>query len=148
MAGGGVRPGLSTVAGTGDHAGDAGLVDDPPQRQGGRRGRGERREFSRGLDSGFEVDAGERLADVERLAVPVVVAMIIGGECRVLVVAATQQAGRERTRARIPTPAASAAGSTSSSGFWRNAFKMICTDATLSRAIATSACSVVSTLTP
>jgi hypothetical protein len=35
----------------------------------------------------------------------------------------------------MPTPAASAAGSTSSSGLSRKAFRMICTDATPGRAI-------------
>ena len=48
----------------------------------------------------------------------------------------------------IPTPAASAAGSTWSSGLRRNALKMICTVATPGRAIAASASSHVSTLTP
>ena len=52
------------------------------------------------------------------------------------------------TRAMMPTPAAAAAGSTWSSGLRRNAFRMICTLATPGRAIAVSAWSEVSTLTP
>src|SRR6478672_1368516 len=48
----------------------------------------------------------------------------------------------------MPTPAAAAAGSTWSSGLRRNAFRMICTVATPGRAIAVSAWSEVSTLTP
>ena len=48
----------------------------------------------------------------------------------------------------MPTPASCAAGSTASSGFSRNAFRMICTVATFGRAIAVSASSAVSTLTP
>ena len=52
------------------------------------------------------------------------------------------------TRAMIPTPASTAAGSTSSSGLSRKALRMICTEATCGRAIAASAWSAVSTLTP
>ncbi len=48
----------------------------------------------------------------------------------------------------MPTPASFAAGSTSSSGLSLNALKMIWTLATLGRAIAVSASSTVSTLTP
>ncbi len=48
----------------------------------------------------------------------------------------------------IPTPAAAAAGSTSSSGFIRKALRMIWTLARCGRAIALSACAQVSTLTP
>ena len=48
----------------------------------------------------------------------------------------------------MPTPAARAAGSTSSSGLRRNALRMICTVAVPGRAIAASACAQVSTLTP
>src|SRR4051794_5678452 len=87
---GGVGPGLFDVAGAGDDGGHAGLVDDPPQRQLGR-GHALRREggeLLRGGDPGFEVDAGERLPHVERLAVAVVVAVVVGGEGGVLGVAA------------------------------------------------------------
>ncbi len=52
------------------------------------------------------------------------------------------------TRARIPTPASTAAGSTNSSGFNRKAFRMIWTVAVPRREIAVSASSQVSTLTP
>ncbi len=52
------------------------------------------------------------------------------------------------TRAMMPTPAARAAGSTSSSGLRRNALKMICTLAVPGRVIAASASAQVSTLTP
>jgi|GEM_PF-7044531 len=48
----------------------------------------------------------------------------------------------------IPTPAAAAAGNTSSSGFNRNAFRMIWTLTTPGRAIASNACAQVSTETP
>ena len=48
----------------------------------------------------------------------------------------------------MPTPARPAAGSTSSSGLRRNAFRMICTVAVPGRAIAVSAWADVSTLTP
>src|SRR5262249_56071252 len=45
---------------------------------------------------GVEVDAGERLAGVERLAVPVVGAVVAGGERRVVGVPARQQPRRQR----------------------------------------------------
>ena len=48
----------------------------------------------------------------------------------------------------IPTPASRAAGRTSSSGFCRKQLRMICTVATLGRAIAASAWAQVSTETP
>ena len=48
----------------------------------------------------------------------------------------------------MATPAAAAAGSTSSTGFWRNALRMIWTLAVPGRAIAVSAWAHVSTLTP
>ena len=48
----------------------------------------------------------------------------------------------------IPTPAARAAGRTSSSGLRRKQLRMICTVATRGRAIAASAWSQVSTETP
>jgi hypothetical protein len=48
----------------------------------------------------------------------------------------------------IATPASAAAGSTCSSGFCRRALRMICTLATPGRAIAVSASSTRSTLTP
>jgi hypothetical protein len=48
----------------------------------------------------------------------------------------------------MPTPAAAAAGRTRSSGLSRNAFRMICTEATPGREIADSAWSHVSTETP
>ena len=52
------------------------------------------------------------------------------------------------TRAKIETPAAAAAGSTSSSGFSRNGLTMICTLVTWGRAIAARAWAQVSTETP
>ena len=52
------------------------------------------------------------------------------------------------TRANTATPAAAAAGSTSSSGFSRNGFRMIWTFVTFGREIAASACAQVSTETP
>ena len=48
----------------------------------------------------------------------------------------------------IPTPASTAAGSTASSGLSRKALRMIWMEATPGRAIAASAWSTVSTLTP
>lgn len=48
----------------------------------------------------------------------------------------------------IPTPASFAAGSTASSGLSRKALRMIWTVAVLPRAMAASASSVRSTLTP
>jgi hypothetical protein len=48
----------------------------------------------------------------------------------------------------IATPASAAAGSTRSSGFCRNTFRMVCTLATPGRVIAVSASAAVSTLTP
>ena len=52
------------------------------------------------------------------------------------------------TRAMMPTPASTAAGSTRSSGLRRKTLRMICTLATFGRAIARSASSTVSTETP
>ena len=74
--------GLFRIPGAGDDGADARLRRDPGQRQLGRRGRllraVRRRTPARtaansraALDTGLEVDPGERLADVERLAVPV-----------------------------------------------------------------------------
>ncbi len=51
------------------------------------------------------------------------------------------------TRAMMPTPAAAAAGRTSSRGLRRNGLRMICTLATPGRAMAVSASAQVSTLT-
>ena len=106
-------------------------------------------EFPRGRDPGLVVDPGERLAGVEGLAVPVVLAMVVLGELGRLRVPPAQQAAGQRhpgDDAR-PRPVA-AAGSTYSSGLRRKAFRMICTVAMPRREIAVSASSQVSTLTP
>ena len=87
---------LLDVARPGDDRADPGLIDDPAQGMGRRRPVEQRGELLCRLDAGLEVDAGERLADVERLAVPVERAVVVGGERRVLRVATRQQSGRER----------------------------------------------------
>ena len=56
----------------------------------------ERGELARGLDPGREVDARERLTHVERLAAPVVCAVVVLGEGGALRVLRSQQAGRQR----------------------------------------------------
>src|SRR5690606_17907543 len=85
VGGRGVGACLLGVAGAGNDGGDARLLEDPAQRglRGGRAGGGERGELGRGLDTGAEVDAGEGLALVEGLAVPVVGAVVVRGEGRV-----------------------------------------------------------------
>src|ERR1035437_2617923 len=76
----GVLPGLVGTARTRNHAGHSRLLDDPPKGplSGGPAGDG--RELPGGLDAGLEVDARERLPDVERLTAGAVVARIVGGE--------------------------------------------------------------------
>jgi hypothetical protein len=71
--------------------------------------------------------------------------VVVGGERRSSRVATREQPEASGTRAMMPTPAAAAAGRTRSSGLSRNAFRMICTEATPGRAIADSAWSHVST---
>ena len=84
--GGRVLAGLARVARPGDDGAHARLLDDPGQGglSRGRSGRCQRGELAGRVDSGIEVDAGERLAGVERLAVPVVAAVIARAECRVV----------------------------------------------------------------
>src|SRR6201996_5686878 len=93
-----VLPGLGHGAGPGDDRGHAGLLDDPAQRGLGRRGarRGQRGELLGRLHPGVVVDSGERLAHVERFAVPVEVAVVVGGELGVAGVATGQQARGQR----------------------------------------------------
>jgi hypothetical protein len=138
-----VRHDLGDVAGTGNDRRDPRLLDDPAQRGlgRGRRRRGEGGELLRGLYAGVVVDAGEGLAGVERLAVPVVGAV----SCRYLPDSRPEASG---TRAMIATSAAFAAGSTSARGLRRKALRMICTLVTPGRAIAVRASAEVSTLTP
>ena len=52
------------------------------------------------VEADLERHAGERLADVERLAVAVVVAVVVGGERRLARVLARQQARTRAARAR------------------------------------------------
>src|SRR3984957_19028571 len=84
--GGCVLPGLVWVSGSGDDGGHAGLLDDPGQGglSGGGSGRRQRGELAGRFHAGVEVDAGERLAGVECLAVPVVAAGIVRAEDRVM----------------------------------------------------------------
>ena len=75
--------------------------------------------------------------DVERLAVAVVGAVVVGRTwCRSSYLPDSSPLA-SGTRAMMPTPAAAAAGSTSSSGFSRNMFRMICTrrDAAVARSL-------------
>jgi hypothetical protein len=88
-ASGGILPRLGGVPRARDHSGHARLLGDPAQRRLSARRRpgdvgGEgtglghdRRELGGGLHPGRVVDPGERLADVERLAVPVVVPVVV-----------------------------------------------------------------------
>ena len=99
VGGGGVAAGLLGVAGAGDDRGHAGLVDDPAQRELRHRRRPaaiSAAQLADRREADVEVDAGEGLAHVERLAVPVVGAVVVGGERGVLVVPAGQQARGER----------------------------------------------------
>src|SRR5690606_548234 len=80
-----VRLGLRDVARPGDDARDARQLRHPRERRRGggeTRIRGERGELPRGLDALVVVDARERLALIERLAVPVEAAVIVGCEGR------------------------------------------------------------------
>ena len=74
---------------------------------------------------------------------PVVRAVVVGRERRVVVVLPESRPHASGTRAMMPTPASAAAGSTASSGFRRKALKMICTVATSGRAMAVRASSAV-----
>ena len=107
-------------------------------------------EGGRGIDARVEVDPGERLADVERLAVAVVGAVVVVGEdARARVYLPDSRPEASGTRAMMPTPAAAAAGSTWSSGLSRNALRMICTVATCPAGRSRPAPGrTVSTLTP
>src|SRR3954470_4950954 len=81
---------LGDVAGTRDHGGDARLVDDPAQRErGGRHAvAGDLGALAGRGDPDVERDAGERLPHVERLAVPVEIAVVVGRKLGRLVVLA------------------------------------------------------------
>src|SRR5215213_7522233 len=96
--GGDVAADLGDVAGAGDHGGDAGLVDDPAEGEGGGRdvGTGDLGHFTRRGETDVERHAGERLADVEGLTVPVEVPVVVGREGRRLVVLAGEQAAGQR----------------------------------------------------
>jgi len=88
-----VGAGLLGIAGSGDDGRDSRLVDDPPQ---GERGGGSRlgdgaAQLPDRLEAHLVRDAGEGLADVERLAAAVVGAVVVRRERRRLVVAARQQ---------------------------------------------------------
>src|SRR5690606_33429873 len=96
-----VRASLLGGPGPGDDAGDAVLGGDP--REGHLRRRrlwdeesGGRGELRGGTDAGLVVDAGERLADVERLAVPVEVPVVGLGKRRLRGVPPGEQAAGER----------------------------------------------------
>ncbi|CAM5237301.1 hypothetical protein SMICM304S_06851 [Streptomyces microflavus] len=105
-------------------------------------------EFGGGGDPGGVVDRGERLALVERLAVAVVRAVVVGAEDRVLGVLAGEQSGGERDpRDDANARCGPTAGRTWSRGLRRNGLRMICTLATPGRAMAVRASAQVSTLT-
>ena len=78
----GVGLGLGGVAGARDDHRDAGLVEDPPQRElRHRHALGHQRaQPLHGGQTGLVVDAGEGLADVEGLAVAVEVPVVVFGE--------------------------------------------------------------------
>src|SRR5204863_4563220 len=96
------RPGvvlrLLDVLRTGDRGRHFREHENPPQRElRHARARGdERTELVDGLEAGVVVDATERLADVERLAVAIVVAMIARLEGRVAAELPAQQPAGER----------------------------------------------------
>ena len=96
--GGDVATDLGDVAGARDDGGDAGLVDHPAQGEGRRGdvGSGDLGDLPGRGDADVERDAGERLADVEGLPVPVEVPVVVGGERRRLVVLAGEQAAGQR----------------------------------------------------
>src|SRR3954467_1140751 len=90
--GGDVAAHLLDGAGAGDDRRDAGLVDHPAQRERRRGGLpGDRGHLAGGIDPDLEGDPGEGLTDVEGLAVPVEVPVVVGRERRRLVVLAGQQ---------------------------------------------------------
>src|SRR5262249_56169915 len=100
--GAGVLPRLFDVPRAGDHRGDAGLLDDPAQRDLGRGspGRHQGGELARGVHAGVEVHPGEGLPHVERLAVAGVTAMVARGQRGVVrVTGGTQPPGEPDTPA-------------------------------------------------
>ena len=94
------------------------------------------RELAHGVEADVVGHAGERLADVERLAVPVVGAVVVGRERRVASYRPDSSPQASGTRAMIADAGRRGRGSTASSGLRRNALRMICTLATPGRAIA------------
>src|SRR5579859_4975778 len=84
--GGRVLAGLVWVARSGDDGGHARLLDDPGQSglSWGGSGRGQRGEVAGRFHASVEVHAGECLAGVKRLAVPVIAAMIVRAKSRVM----------------------------------------------------------------
>ena len=99
--------------------------------------------------AGVVVHAGERLADVEGAAVAGCNERWSSSANRVPASYFPESRPEASgTRTMMPTPASLAAGNTSSSGLSRKALAMICTVATCGCAIAASASSTFSTLTP
>src|SRR4051794_8335816 len=91
---------LRDVARPGDHAGDARLIDHPAQGEGGGRhgDAGDLGDLTGGRDAHVEGNTGERLPDVEGLAVAVVVPVVVCGERgRLVVLAGEQSAGQRHT---------------------------------------------------
>jgi hypothetical protein len=89
--------GLALGAGAGDRARHTRVHQDPPQRELPQRrpGRHERAKFVNRGKRGVERYAGERLADVEQLSVPVERPVIVGGERAVRPERARQQPARQ-----------------------------------------------------
>src|SRR5581483_7310677 len=84
--------------GAGDNRRDVFEVEDPAQRELCERGarRQQRAELLDGFEAGLEVHPGERLADVERLAVTVEATVVVCAETRVPSELPRQETGRER----------------------------------------------------
>src|SRR4051794_23795676 len=76
-----IGAGLRDVPGPGDDRGDPGLLDHPAQRDGARRPvAADLHELAGRRDADLVRHAGEGLAHVEGLAVPVEVPVVVGGE--------------------------------------------------------------------
>ena len=124
--------------------------EDPAQRHLGQRGAGrdERAQLVDERQARLVVDARERLADVERFAVPVEAAMVRLVEGGRLVSLPVSRPDASGTRARTPTSRRAASARKRSAGRWRTMLKMIWTVATPGNSMALSASSTRSTLTP
>jgi len=85
-------------------------------------------DFIHGFQAALVVHAGECLAHVERLAVAIELAMIVGGKLRIAFEPPAQQpAASGNARPEIPTFLAFACAKNSPAGRCRKQLKMICT---------------------